>query len=62
MNFYSVKLTFETDKELTDFELGLLYSQLLAQIEEPTDEEGSNANYEVLSITQYPIIKLKGNK
>jgi hypothetical protein len=62
MNSYSIEVNFETDKPLTDFQLGLLYSQVLAQIEEPTDEEGNNASYEVLSITQYPIIKIKEDK
>jgi hypothetical protein len=57
MNSYSVNLSFETDRPLTDFELGLLYSQLLAQIEEPTDEEGNDATYEVLSVIHRPILK-----
>ena len=48
MNSYSIEINFETDKPLTDFQLGLLYSQVLAQVEEPTDEEGNNASYEVL--------------
>jgi len=62
MNSYSIEINFETDKPLTDFQLGLLYSQVLAQVEEPTDEEGNNANYEVLSITKYPVIKVKEDK
>jgi hypothetical protein len=62
MNSYSIEINFETDKPLTDFQLGLLYSQVLAQVEEPTDEEGNNASYEVLSITKYLPIKVKENK
>jgi hypothetical protein len=61
MNTYSIEVNFETDKPLTDFQLGLLYSQILAQVEEPTDEEGNNASYKVLSITQYLPIKVKEN-
>jgi hypothetical protein len=51
MNTYSIKITFTTNRPLTDDELGLLYSQVLAQVEEPTDEDGNNATYEVQSLT-----------
>jgi hypothetical protein len=57
MNTYSIEVNFETDKPLTDFQLGLLYSQVLAQVEEPTDEEGNDATYEVLSVIHRPILK-----
>ena len=51
MNTYSIKITFTTNRPLTDDELGLLYFQVLAQVEEPTDEEGNDATYEILSTT-----------
>lgn len=48
---YSINLNFITNRELTDDELGLLYSQVLAQVEEPTDEEGNDANFQTLILT-----------
>jgi hypothetical protein len=51
MNTYSIKVTFTTNRPLTDDELGLLYFQVLAQVEEPTDEEGNDATYEIYSTT-----------
>ena len=59
MNTYSINVTFTTNRPLTDDELGLLYSQVLAQVEEPTDEEGNNTTYEIHSITHS---SLKENK
>jgi hypothetical protein len=59
MNTYSIKVTFTTNRPLTDDELGLLYSQVLAQVEEPTDEEGDNATYQIHSITHSSLKESK---
>ena len=50
MKSYKFTIQFTASRELTEDELGLLYSQVMAQIEEPTDEEGDNATYEIYSI------------
>lgn len=59
MNSYSINVNFTTNRPLTDDELALLYFQVLAQVEEPTDEEGNDATYEIYSIAHS---SLKENK
>ena len=51
MNFYSIELTFSTDRPITQDERQLLLSQVMAQIEEPTDGEGNDADYQTRIIT-----------
>jgi hypothetical protein len=57
MKSYSINLNFITSKELTEDELGLLFSQVMAQVEEPTDEEGSDAKYHTLILSTESTIK-----
>ena len=45
MNIYSINIIFTTDRPLTENELDLLRYQVFAQVEEPTDEEGNDAEY-----------------
>ena len=45
MKSYSMNFEFLTKRPLTEDELGLLQSQVMAQIEEPTDGEGNDADY-----------------
>lgn len=51
MNSYSIKTTFITNRPITEDERQLLLSQVLAQIEEPTDGEGNDADYQTRLIT-----------
>jgi hypothetical protein len=59
MNTYSIKITFTTNRPLTDDELGLLYFQVMAQVEEPVDEDGNDATYEILSTTHSSLRESK---
>lgn len=54
---YKVIVNFISDKALTEDELGLLYSQVLAQIEEPSDSEGNDAKYHTLILTNNSTIE-----
>ena len=42
---YSLEIDFYTDRELTDEEMGALQLQVIAQIEEPVNEEGEGVEY-----------------
>jgi hypothetical protein len=42
---YSLEIDFYTDRELTDEEMGALQLQVIAQIEEPVNEEGDEVEY-----------------
>lgn len=42
---YSLEIDFYTDRELTDEEMGALQLQVIAQIEEPVNEEGEGVGY-----------------
>ena len=57
MKSYSINVEFITNRELTEDELGLLYSQVLAQVEEPSDEEGNDANFHTLILTTNSTIE-----
>lgn len=45
MNTYSINLIFTTDRPISEEELDLLRLQVIAQIEEPVDEEGNDVEY-----------------
>jgi hypothetical protein len=51
MNSYSIELTFTTDRPITEDERQLLLSQVMAQIEEPTDAEGNNSEFKTRLLT-----------
>jgi hypothetical protein len=57
MKSYQININFISNKALNEDELGLLYSQVMAQIEEPTDAEGDDANYHTLILNTYSSIK-----
>jgi hypothetical protein len=42
---YNLEIDFYTDRELTDEEMGALQLQVIAQIEEPVNEEGDGVEY-----------------
>jgi hypothetical protein len=42
---YEFKVVFEADRELTEAELDIMASAVLAQVQEPVDAEGSDATY-----------------
>ena len=57
MKSYKITVNFISNRALTEDELGLLYSQVLAQVEEPTDAEGDKADYHTLILNTYSTIK-----
>lgn len=57
MKSYKITVNFISNRELTENELGLLDSQVIAQVEEPTDAEGNDAKYHTLVLNTYSSIK-----
>jgi hypothetical protein len=55
MKSYKITVNFISNRALTEDELGLLYSQVVAQVEEPTDEEGNDADYKTLTLLKSSI-------
>lgn len=45
MNIYSINLIFTTDRPISEAELDLLRLQVIAQIEEPVDDEGADVDF-----------------
>lgn len=44
-NIYSMTLTFSTDRPISEIELETLKMQVMAQIEEPVDNNGDDVDY-----------------
>jgi hypothetical protein len=42
---YNLTISFDTDRLLSEDELGQIQSVVIAQIEEPTDAEGADVDY-----------------
>jgi hypothetical protein len=45
MNIYSINLVFTTDRALSEEELDTLRMQVIAQVEEPVDDNGDDVDY-----------------
>jgi hypothetical protein len=42
---YKLEITFKTERQLTEEELGQLQTQCCVQVEEPTNHEGDDVTY-----------------
>ena len=51
MNDYKIEVTFTSDKELTQEELGNLHSLIILQVQEPQDLEGNDEEWASSNIT-----------
>lgn len=51
MATYTVEISFNTDRTLTETELDTLLTNLVVQIEEPADEVGNDAEFTTSDIT-----------
>ena len=59
MNTYEITVRFTTDRQLTEEEKGTLQLQLIAQVEEPVNEEGDDVTYSTAEIFISDINKAK---
>lgn len=50
MNTYEITVRFTTDRQLTEEEKGTLQMQVIAQVEEPANEEGDDVTYSTAEI------------
>ena len=48
---YTIEISFNTDRTLTETELDTLLTNVVVQIEEPADEIGNDAEFNTHSIT-----------
>ena len=56
---YEITVRFTTDRELTEEEKGTLQLQVIAQVEEPVNEEGDDVTYSTAEIYISDINKAK---